>query len=48
MKVATSSSFVKDLKRLRGQPAFERVKQLVFELVPRADDLSTLVGVKKL
>lgn len=48
MKVAYSGSFVKDLKRLRGQPAFERIKSLAFEMIPRAEDLSAVVNVKKL
>lgn len=48
MKATYSSSFVKDLKRLRGQPAFERIKSLVFETILEADDLRAVVNLKKL
>lgn len=48
MKTAYAASFVKDLKRLRGNPAYERIKPLAFVTVPALDDLSELVNLKKL
>lgn len=43
-----SSSFIRDLKRLRGQPAFGRIRGLAFETILKVDDLSALTNVKKL
>lgn len=48
MKTAYSGSFIKDLKRLRGQPASERVNTLVFETIPATTDLDTITSLKKL
>lgn len=48
MKTAYSGSFIKDLKRLRGQPAFGRINTLVFETIPAAADLGAVINLKKL
>lgn len=34
MKAAYQPSFIKDLRRLRGHPHYERIRRLVFEDMP--------------
>jgi len=48
VKTAYASSFVKDLKQLRGQPMFKRIQTLAFETVALTTDLNTLANLKKL
>lgn len=48
MKTAYSSSFVRDLKRLRGQPVFAKIETLAFETAPAAADLSAIANLKRL
>ncbi|CAN5882353.1 type II toxin-antitoxin system RelE/ParE family toxin [soil metagenome] len=48
MKTVYTASFVKDLKRLRGSAAYERIKKLAFETFSRLDDLSSVANLKKI
>ncbi len=48
MKTAYSSSFIRNLKRLRGQPVFAKIGTLAFEIVPAAADLSAIANLKRL
>jgi len=41
-------AFLQDLKKLKKQPAYERIVRVVFELLPAAPDLRSLAGVKSL
>jgi mRNA interferase RelE/StbE len=47
MKVEYLPSFLKDLKALKSTPIFEQIKDLVFEEIPNAADLQTIVNLKK-
>jgi mRNA interferase RelE/StbE len=48
VKTVYANSFVKDLKRLRATPVFERIKMLAFDTIPRADTLAELASLKQL
>lgn len=48
MKTNYTPSFVKDLKRLRGSKAYERIKTLAFETLPALEYLADVPNLKKL
>ncbi len=48
MNVSYRELFLKDLSKLRGTPAYEKIKELVFEVLPKADSLSEISNVKSL
>jgi mRNA interferase RelE/StbE len=48
VNVVYTKTFVKDLKRLKGTPAFERVKEIAFEIVPGSASLDEVPNLKKL
>ncbi len=48
MKGLYKSTFVKDLKRLRGAPEFARIWRLVFEEMPRWEKLAENNQIKRL
>ena len=47
MKTEYSPAFIKVLKALMGSTAFDRVKKLAFEEVPRVIVLNDLKGLKR-
>ncbi len=46
MEVRYRKAFLKDLKRLKGLPVYDKVFELVFVTLPEASTLSEIVGVK--
>ncbi|MDJ0634419.1 MAG: type II toxin-antitoxin system RelE/ParE family toxin [Xenococcaceae cyanobacterium MO_188.B29] len=48
MKVEYRQLFLKDLKKLKKQPIYERVFNLAFEIIPNTKDLKDLSSVKVL
>ncbi len=46
MKVEYRQLFLKDLKKLRKQPVYQRIFSLAFEILPNVEDLSELSNVK--
>lgn len=46
MKVEYRQLFLKDLKKLKKQPVYQRVLNLAFEILPNAEDLKSLSNVK--
>jgi mRNA interferase RelE/StbE len=48
MKSVYAKSFIKDLKKLRSTPVFERIKELAFETIPNASTLDKVPNVKQL
>lgn len=46
MKVEYRQLFLKDLKKLKKQPVYQRVFSLAFEIIPNARDLTELNNVK--
>lgn len=48
MKVEYLPSFIKDLKSLKGSPAYARNKILTFEEIPAFDSLDEIRNLKKL
>ena len=46
MKVEYRQLFLKDLKKLKKQPVYQRVLNLAFEILPNAEDLTGLNNVK--
>ena len=48
MKVEYRQLFLKDLKKLKKQPIYERVFNLAFEIIPNTKDLKDLSNVKVL
>jgi mRNA interferase RelE/StbE len=46
VEVQYRESFLRDLKKLRGQPVYDKVFELVFTALPEADRLRDVTGVK--
>jgi hypothetical protein len=46
VKVSYSRSFVKDMERLKGIPAFERIKAVAFETIPSSEALEDIPNLK--
>ena len=46
MEVQYRKSFLRDLKKLKGQPAYDKVFELAFTTLPEADGLRDVAGVK--
>ena len=46
MDVQYRQSFLKDLKKLKGQPVYDRIFELAFTALPEADSLSDITNVK--
>jgi mRNA interferase RelE/StbE len=46
LKVEYRQLFLKDLKKLKKQPVYQRVLSLAFEILPNAEDLTELTNVK--
>lgn len=46
MKVEYRQLFLKDLKKLKKQPIYQRVLNLAFEILPNTKDLKDLSNVK--
>ena len=46
MRVEYRQLFLKDLKKLKKQPVYQRVLNLAFEILPNAEDLTGLNNVK--
>ncbi len=46
MKVEYRQLFLKDLKKLKKQPVYQRVLNLAFEIIPNAEDLTELSNIK--
>ena len=46
MKVKYRQLFLKDLKKLKKQPVYQRVFNLAFEILPNIKDLTELSNVK--
>lgn len=48
MQVEYLPSFIKDLKSLKSNPAYQRIKALTFDEIPASDSLEKINNVKKL
>ncbi|HIK15244.1 MAG TPA: type II toxin-antitoxin system RelE/ParE family toxin [Leptolyngbyaceae cyanobacterium M33_DOE_097] len=48
MKVEYRKLFLKDLKRLKNQPVYQQIYDLIFIALPEAQSLQDLSGVKAL
>lgn len=46
MQVEYRQLFLKDLKKLKKQPVYQRVFDLAFEALPNAEDLQNISNVK--
>jgi mRNA-degrading endonuclease RelE of RelBE toxin-antitoxin system len=46
LKVEYRQLFLKDLKKLRKQPVYQRIFSLAFEILPNVEDLTELSNVK--
>jgi mRNA interferase RelE/StbE len=46
LKVEYRQLFLKDLKKLKKQPVYQRVLNLAFEILPNTEDLKDLSNVK--
>ena len=46
MDVQYRQSFLRDLKRLKGQPVYNRIYELAFTILPAADTLRDVTNVK--
>jgi len=46
VEVQYRQSFLRDLKKLKGQPVYDRIYELVFTTLPEADTLSDITNVK--
>ena len=46
MEVQYRKSFLRDLKKLKRQPVYDRIFELAFTTLPRADRLRDVTGVK--
>ncbi|MBC8231684.1 type II toxin-antitoxin system RelE/ParE family toxin [bacterium] len=46
MKVQYRKSFLRDLKKLKGRPIYDKIFELAFTILPEVDRLSNLTGVK--
>ena len=48
MKAQYLPSFLKDLKRLRGSDAFNRIKAFAFDEIVTVSDIQAISGIKRL
>jgi mRNA-degrading endonuclease RelE of RelBE toxin-antitoxin system len=48
VQVQYRKRFLKDLKKLKGQPVYEQVFELAFTILPKAPTLRDVAGVKAL
>ncbi|MFN0037079.1 MAG: type II toxin-antitoxin system RelE family toxin [Saprospiraceae bacterium] len=48
LDIEYASRFVKDLKGLRGTPAFQKIKDLCFETIPNMDSLEEIPHFAKM
>ena len=48
MKAEYLPSFLKDLKRLRGSDAFNRIKAFAFDEIVTVSEMQTISGIKRL
>jgi mRNA interferase RelE/StbE len=46
VEVKYRESFLRDLKKLKGQPVYDKVFELAFTALPEADRLRDVTGVK--
>ena len=46
MEVQYRRSFLRDLKKLKGQSVYDRIFELAFTTLPEADSLRDVTGVK--
>ena len=46
MEVQYRKSFLRDLKKLKGQPGYDKIFELAFTTLPEADRLRDVTGVK--
>ena len=46
MKVQYRKSFLRNLKKLKGQPVYDKICELVFTTLPEVDRLRDVTGVK--
>lgn len=46
MEVQYRRSFLRDLKKLKGQPVYDKIFELAFTTLPEADRLRDVTGVK--
>lgn len=46
MQVSYRKLFLKDLKKLKSQSIYERIKTLAFEILPNAVNLESLTNIK--
>lgn len=46
MQVEYRRIFLKDLKKLKKQPVYQRILDLAFEIIPNAEDITSLSNVK--
>jgi mRNA interferase RelE/StbE len=48
MKTEYKNVFIKDLKALKSTPSFQAISRLVFEEIPRVENLSQIRNIKRL
>lgn len=46
MKVQYRESFLRDLKKLKGQPVYNKIFEFTFTILPEVDRLLDVTGVK--
>jgi mRNA interferase RelE/StbE len=46
VKVQYRKSFLRDLKKLKGQPVYDKIFELVFTTLPEAGKLRDVTGIK--
>jgi hypothetical protein len=46
VKVQYRKSFLRDLKKLKGQPVYDKIFELVFTTLPEAGKLRDVAGIK--
>lgn len=46
MEIQYRKSFLRDLKKLKGQPIYDKIFELAFTTLPKVDRLSNVTGVK--
>lgn len=48
MKIEYNRQFIKDLKALKGTPAFQKIKEFAFDLAPNLDNTTQIQHFSKL
>ena len=48
MEVGYRESFLRDLKKLKYHPIYDRIDELAFETLPTAQDLREIPGIKSM